>query len=114
MSLTLNSQSPSLLSTNSDELVRYITKREYVEKLLIDIRRKSNGRTDSLRKRSYEGLLGFTVSSDDDDKIMSSFKSRAKDKVEVYDDILVEYRINPKYPCKRLMEDARKRLCRNP
>lgn len=35
---------------------------------------------------------------------------RRKDKVEVYDDILVEYRINPKYPCKRLMEDARKRL----
>ena len=54
--------------------------------------------------------FGFTVSSDDDDKIMSSFKSRAKDKVEVYDDILVEYRINPKYPCKRLMEEARKRL----
>lgn len=41
---------------------------------------------------------------------MSSFKNRAKDKVEVYDDILVEYRINPKYPCKRLMEEARKRL----
>lgn len=54
--------------------------------------------------------FGFTVSSDDDDKIMSSFKNRAKDKVEVYDDILVEYRINPKYPCKRLMEEARKRL----
>ena len=34
----------------------------------------------------------------------------AKDKVEVYDDILVEYRINSKYPCKRLMEEARKRL----
>lgn len=30
--------------------------------------------------------------------------------MKVYDEILVEYRINPKYPCKRLMEDARNRL----
>lgn len=110
VSLTLNSQSLSLLSTNSDELVRYITKREYVEKLLIDIRERATDGQIRSAKEVMKDYFGFTVSSDDDDKIMSSFKSRAKDKVEVYDDILVEYRINPKYPCKRLMEEARKRL----
>jgi len=110
VSLTLNSQSLSLLSTNADELVRYITKREYVEKLLIDIRERATDGQIRTAKEVMKDYFGFTVSSDDDDKIMSSFKSRAKDKVEVYDDILVEYRINPKYPCKRLMEEARKRL----
>ena len=110
VSLTLNSQSLSLLSTNSDELVRYITKREYVEKLLIDIRERATDGQIRSAKEVMKDYFGFTVSSDDDDKIMSSFKSRAKDKVEVYDDILVEYRINPKYPCKRLMDEARKRL----
>ena len=110
VSLTLNSQSLSLLSTNQDELVRYITKREYVEKLLIDIRERATDGQIRSAKEVMKDYFGFTVSSDDDDKIMSSFKSRAKDKVEVYDDILVEYRINPKYPCKRLMEEARKRL----
>ena len=110
VSLTLNSQSLSLLSTNTDELVRYITKREYVEKLLIDIRERATDGQIRSAKEVMKDYFGFTVSSDDDDKIMSSFKSRAKDKVEVYDDILVEYRINPKYPCKRLMEEARKRL----
>mgnify|MGYP000842096330 FL=1 len=110
VSLTLNSQSLSLLSTNSDELVRYITRREYVEKLLIDIRERATDGQIRSAKEVMKDYFGFTVSSDDDDKIMNSFKSRAKDKVEVYDDILVEYRINPKYPCKRLMEEARKRL----
>ena len=110
VSLTLNSQSLSLLSTNPDELVRYITKREYVEKLLIDIRERATDGQIRSAKEVMKDYFGFTVSSDDDDKIMSSFKNRAKDKVEVYDDILVEYRINPKYPCKRLMEEARKRL----
>lgn len=110
VSLTLNSQSLSLLSTNQDELVRYITKREYVEKLLIDIRERATDGQIRSAKEVMKDYFGFTVSSDDDDKIMSSFKNRAKDKVEVYDDILVEYRINSKYPCKRLMEEARKRL----
>ena len=112
VSLTLNSRNLSLLSTNPDELVRYITKREYVEKLLIDIReRATDGQIRSV-KEVMKDYFGFTVTSDDDDKIMSSFKDRAEDKVEVYDDILVEYRINPKYPCKRLMEDARNRLAK--
>ncbi|RHT94917.1 BREX system P-loop protein BrxC [Clostridium sp. AM27-31LB] len=112
VSLTLNSRNLSLLSTNPDELVRYITKREYVEKLLIDIReRATDGQIRSV-KEVMKDYFGFTVTSDDDDKIMSIFKDRAEDKVEVYDDILVEYRINPKYPCKRLMEDARNRLAK--
>ena len=112
VSLTLNSRNLSLLSTNPDELVRYITKREYVEKLLIDIReRATDGQIHSV-KEVMKDYFGFTVTSDDDDKIMSIFKDRAEDKVEVYDDILVEYRINPKYPCKRLMEDARNRLAK--
>lgn len=112
VSLTLNSRNLSLLSTNPDELVRYITKREYVEKLLIDIReRATDGQIRSV-KEVMKDYFGFTVTSDDDDKIMSSFKDRAEDKVEVYDDILVEYRINPKYPCKRLMGDARNRLAK--
>ena len=112
VSLTLNSRNLSLLSTNPDELVRYITKREYVEKLLIDIRESATDGQIRSVKEVMKDYFGFTVTSDDDDKIMSSFKDRAEDKVEVYDDILVEYRINPKYPCKRLMEDARNRLAK--
>lgn len=110
VSLTLNSQNLSLLSTKADELVRYITKREYVEKLLIDIRERATDGQIRSAKEVMKDYFGFTVSSDDDDKIMSNFKNKATDKVEVYDDILVEYRINPKYPCKQLMEEARNRL----
>lgn len=77
VSLTLNSQSLSLLSTNQDELVRYITKREYVEKLLIDIRERATDGQIRSAKEVMKDYFGFTVSSDDDDRIMSSFKSRA-------------------------------------
>ena len=83
VSLTLNSRNLSLLSTNPDELVRYITKREYVEKLLIDIReRATDGQIRSV-KEVMKDYFGFTVTSDDDDKIMSIFKDRAEDKVQI-------------------------------
>ena len=38
ISLTLNSQELNLVANTKDEIVRYITKREFVEKLLIDKR----------------------------------------------------------------------------
>jgi hypothetical protein len=100
----------SLLTNSKEELVRYITKREFVEKLLIDIReRATDGQLRSV-KEVMKDYFGFTVSSDDDDVIIKNFKSRAKDKLEEYNDIMVEYRVNPKLPCKSLMEKAKQSL----
>ena len=51
VSMTYNSQSLSMLSNTKDELVRYLTKREFVEKLLIDIReRATDGQIRSVKK----------------------------------------------------------------
>lgn len=110
ISLTLSSQSLSLLSTEAKDIVRYLTKREYVEKLLVDIRERATDGQLRSAKEIMKDYFGFTLSSDDDDVIMRNFQSRAKDKIDVYDDILVEYRVNPKLPCKSLMEKAKNRL----
>ena len=110
VSLALNSQSLSLLSTDVKDIVRYLTKREFVERLLVDIRERATDGQLRSAKEVMKDYFGFTLSSDDDDVIMRSFQSRAKDKVTVYDDILVEYRVNPKLPCKALMEKAKNRL----
>lgn len=110
VSLTYNSQSLSLLSNTKDELVRYLTKREFVEKLLIDIReRVTDGQIRSV-KEVLKDYFGFALSSDDDDTIMRTFKNKAKDKLESFNDIMIEYRVNPKLPCKSLMDQAKKNL----
>ena len=110
VSLTYNSQSLSLLSNTKDELVRYLTKREFVEKLLIDIReRATDGQIRSV-KEVLKDYFGFALSSDDDDTIMRTFKNKAKDKLESFNDIMIEYRVNPKLPCKSLMDQAKKNL----
>lgn len=110
ISLTYNSQSLSMLSNTKDEMVRYLTKREFVEKLLIDIReRATDGQIRSV-KEVLRDYFGYSLSSDDDDTIMRSFKNKAQDKLKSYNEIMIEYRLNPKLPCKSYMEQAKKNL----
>ena len=93
-----------MLSNTKDELVRYLTKREFVEKLLIDIReRATDGQIRSV-KEVLKDYFGYSLSSDDDDTIMRSFKNKAQDKLDTFGEIMIEYRVNPKLPCKSLMD----------
>ena len=82
-----------MLSNTKEELVRYLTKREFVEKLLIDIReRATDGQIRSV-KEVLKDYFGFSVSSDDDDTIMRNFKNKAQDKLETFGEIMIEYRV---------------------
>lgn len=110
VSLTYNSQSLSMLSNTKEELVRYLTKREFVEKLLISIRERATDGQIRSAKEVIRDYFGFSVSSDDDDMIMRTFKKKAQDKLELFSEIMIEYRVNPKLPCKSLMEQAKKNL----
>lgn len=111
ITLTLNSTSLSLLNNSKEDLVRYITKREFVERLLIDIRERATDHQIRSVKEVMKDYFGITVSSDDDDTIMKSFVSYAEKKRKEMDEILVEYRINPKFPAKSLVENIKKNLC---
>ncbi len=39
-----------------------------------------------------------------------NFKNKAQDKLETFNEIMIEYRVNSKLPCKPLMEQAKKNL----
>ena len=110
IALTLNSQTLSLLNHSKDELVRYITKRDFVEKLLIDVRvRATDGQIRSV-KEVMKDYFGASVSSDDDDVIMKQFARYADNKLKEFEDVMVEYRVNSRFPGKSIMENAQKRL----
>ena len=54
--------------------------------------------------------FGASVSSDDDDVIMKQFARYADNKLKEFEDVMVEYRVNPRFPGKSIMENAQKRL----
>lgn len=110
ITLTINSQALSILANHKEELVRYITKREYAEKLLIGIRERATDGQIRSAKEVLKDYFGIAVSSDDDDVIMKQFMTYAKKKQSEFSEVLVEYRVNDRLPAKSVMEQAKKNL----
>ena len=77
IALTVNGAAITMLNKSEDELVRYITKREYVDKLLTERRQKANDKQKKNVKDIMKQLFNTSVAVDDDDAIMSSFKKYA-------------------------------------
>lgn len=110
ITLTINSKQLSLLTNSKEELVKYITKREFVERLLIGIRETVGDRQIKAAKDVIRDYFGMTISSDDEEVIMGSFRQYANRKQAEYVDIIREYKYNDRLPCKSLMEKAKKEL----
>ena len=88
ISLSVNSQNVSLVDTNISDIVRYITRREYVDRLLLEKREKATERQIKSVKEVMKDLFSMTVVSDEDDALIKTFKARGQSKVG--------HRLNPK------------------
>jgi len=110
ISFTVNSQSITLIDNEVNEIIRYITKREYVEKLLIDIRVKPGDSQIKSAKKILKDYFAYTIASDDDDVIMKSFKSYSRSKSVEIEKLLVEYRVNDHFPGKMVVTKAKELL----
>ena len=75
ISFTVNGDSVTLLNKSEDDIVRYITKKEYVEKLLTERREKANDTQKKAVREVMKELFGVSSVNDDDDSMMSSFQS---------------------------------------
>lgn len=110
ISLNLNSKSITLLDNDKHEIIKYITKKEFFEKLLIGIREKATKAQIKSVKEVIKEYFGIAVTSDEDDTLMKNFKINAERKLEEIGDVMVEYRMNNHYPGKSILENAMKNL----
>lgn len=74
IAFTVNGSSITLLNKSEDEIVRYITKKEYVEKLLTERREKANENQKKSVREVMKEMFGFPSVNDDDDSMMRSFQ----------------------------------------
>ena len=75
ISFAVNGSSVTLLNKSEDELVRYITKKEYLEKLLTERREKANDNQKKVVREVMKEMFGNSSVNDDDDSIMRSFQT---------------------------------------
>ncbi len=106
----VNSEPVTLISKGEDEILRYITRKEFLEKLMLDIRQKANDRQKKAVREVSKELFHIAPSSDDDDAIMKSFLGYAKDLKMQLEKFEIRYSTQPKYPGKPVIESGKKLL----
>jgi len=75
IALTINGATVTLLNKSEEEIIRYITKKEYVEKLLTERRQQAGIEEKKAVREVMRELFGVSSINDDDDSMMQSFQS---------------------------------------
>lgn len=99
----VNSEAITLHSKTEDEIIRYLTRKEYNEKLLTEKRIKANEKQKKAVREVMKELFHVSSSSEDDDALMSNFMKYAGSlKVEM-EKLEIRYSSQPQYPGKSVI-----------
>lgn len=109
LNFTVNGASVSLNNKSPEEIVEYITKKAFVEKLLMEERIRVDEREKKAVRDVMQELFHPKSIGDDEDAIMKSFQWYAQNAISEIDGLLVYY-TQRAYPGKKVLEGGRKLL----
>ena len=104
----VNNESVTLLSKNEEEIIRYLTRKEYNEKLMTEKRIKANEKQKKAVREVMKELFNVTSASDDDDAIMKSFLGYASNLKSELEKLEIRYQTQPEYPGKQFVASGKK------
>ena len=107
ISLKMNSIIYTPASTTPDDAYKYITKREYREKVLIEIKEVAPQQHIKAVKDVIREFYGKSVTTDDQDALMRDYRNYAETKKVAIEDVLRDdYGVNSKLPGKKILDKA--------
>ena len=104
----VSSEPVTLLSKSVDEIVRFITRKEFNEKLMTEKRVRASEKQKKAVREVMKELFGITPSSDDDDAVMGSFLNYAGRLKNDLEKLEIHYKNQPLYPGKSLVTQGKK------
>ena len=99
----VNGEPVSLISKSVDEIIRYITRKEFNEKLLTERKNRSPEKYKKSVREVMKELFGITPNSDDEESIMSSFLTYADKLKGDLEKLEIHYENQPAYPGKNVI-----------
>ena len=108
ISFTVNSESVTLLSKSVDEIVRFITRKEYNERLMMEKRVRPNDKQKKAVRDVMKELFGVAAASDDDDAMMASFLNYASRMKTDLEKLEIHYTSQSRYPGKAIINSGKK------
>ena len=103
----VNSEQISLVNKTVDDLVRYITRKENLEKLMIEKREQATEKQKKAVREVMKELFHGSVTSDDDDTVMNSFLQYAESLKNDIEKLENKYDVQPKYPGKAVLREGK-------
>jgi len=106
IAFTVNGAPVTVMNKSEDDIIRFITKKEYVEKLLTERREKANENQKKIAREVMKELFGTAGSSDEDDAIMQSFQKYAHDLIATIEKYEERGQGKP-YPGRKILTDGK-------
>jgi hypothetical protein len=106
IALTISSAEVTLVNRSVDEITRYITKRDFVDKLLTDHRERANESQKKAARGLMKDLYGSSCALDDDHAIMSSFQKYGNNHLQTIKEYEIISQDKP-YPGRSVLETGK-------
>ena len=110
ISLFVNNDVVTLLTKTEDEVYRYLSRKEYLEKLLTEKREKANDRQKKAVREVMKELFNVTPVSDEDDSMLKSFQQYASNLKIDLEKFEIHYENEPSYPGKDVVKEGKSLL----
>ena len=108
IALFVNSEPVTMLSKTEEEIIRYLTKKEFVEKLMTEKKEKPGEAQIKCVREIMKELFHVTSSADDEDSLMKSFLGYAQSLRTELEKLEIRYQSQPAYPGKKVVSDGKK------
>ena len=108
IAMFVNNEAVTLLSKSEEEIIRYLTRKEFNEKLMTEKRVKANEKQKKSVREVMKELFNGTSASDDDDAIMKSFLGYASNLKNDLEKLEIHYSTQPAYPGKQVVASGKK------
>lgn len=110
IALFMNNDVVTLLTKSEDEVYHYLSRKQYVEKLLTEKREKANDKQKKAVKEIMKELFNVTPTSDEDDSMLRSFQQYATNLKNDIEKLEIYYKNEPSYPGKDVVGDGKSML----
>ncbi len=104
----VNSEPVTLLSKSVEEILRFVTRKEFSERLMMEKKVRASEKQKKAVREVMKELFHASLTSDDDDVVMSRFFSCARDMQTELERLAVHYQNQPKYPGKTVIGQGKK------
>lgn len=103
----VNNDVVTLLNKSEDEVYRYLSRKEFLEKLLTEKREKANDKQKKVVRDVMKELFNITPMSEEDDAILKSFMQYADRLKNDLEKLEIHYKNEQSYPGKQIVKNGK-------